>query len=210
MNLILKNVTYKIDSKKILDNINIELSTGLHALLGLNGSGKTTLLEIIVTIKKQTGGEVLYNNLSVKNNRLFLKDLGYMPQNQSLIQDFNIIQNLMYFGMLKGCKMKFLSAFIPQLLEKFNLKNLGKERVVNLSGGIKQKVMLLVTLINNPKILILDEPFNNLDEVERKNMYSLLKDISKNSIIILSTHLVEEIALISDNQIYLDKGTITE
>ena len=101
------NISYKIDSKIIIEDINLEFNNGLYALIGLNGAGKTTLINIITTLKSPTKGDIIYNKKSALENPLILREnLGYMSQNIGLIQDFTVFQNIYYFGLLKGCERK--------------------------------------------------------------------------------------------------------
>jgi ABC-2 type transport system ATP-binding protein len=208
MKLQLKDISYKVGDKIILNKINLEFENGLYALLGLNGTGKTSLINIISTLKKPSTGNFFYNNVSVLNKPEYLrKDLGFMSQNLGLIQDFDIIQNLTYFGLLKGCEKKSLINNISKILKDFDLESYNNQKIRNLSGGIKQKISFALSIINSPNVLILDEPVNNLDYLEREKMYLLLKDISKTSIVILSTHLIEEISRFCDKKITISNGT---
>ncbi|MGE8536612.1 MAG: ATP-binding cassette domain-containing protein [Chryseobacterium sp.] len=208
MKLQLKDISYKVGDKIILNNINLEFENGLYALLGLNGTGKTSLINIISTLKKPSGGDFFYNNISVlEKPEALRKDLGFMSQNLGLIQDFDIIQNLTYFGLLKGCEKKSLNNNILKILKDFDLESYKKQKIKTLSGGIKQKISFVLSIINSPNVLILDEPVNNLDYLEREKMYLLLKDISKTSIVILSTHLIEEISRFSDKKITISNGS---
>lgn len=207
MKLQLKDISYKVGDKIILNKINLEFENGLYALLGLNGTGKTSLINIISTLKKPSEGEFLYNNISILDKPEFLrKDLGFMSQNLGLIQDFDIVQNLTYFGLLKGCEKKSLNNNISNILKDFDLEGYKKQKIKNLSGGIKQKISFALSIINSPSVLILDEPVNNLDYLEREKMYLFLKDISKASIVILSTHLIEEISRFCDKKITISNG----
>jgi len=209
MGIELKNVHYKVSDKVILENISLKFENGFYALLGLNGAGKTSLINILSTLKVPTKGEFIYNNKSVcKNKSLLRRDLGFMSQNIGLIQDFTIEQNLYYFGLMKGCDSRALKSRIPQLLEQFNLLNEKEIKIQNLSGGTKQRVGFVLAIINSPKVLILDEPINNLDSFEREKMYSLLKEISKDSIIIISTHLITEIIKYCDEIVLLRDGKL--
>lgn len=208
MKLQLKYISYKIADKTILNNINLELETGLYALLGLNGTGKTSLINIISTLKKPSAGEFFYNDESVlKKPELLRKDLGFMSQNVGLIQDFDLIQNLTYFGLLKGCERKSLNNYISNIIKDFDLEGYKKQKIKNLSGGLKQKVSFALSVINSPKVLILDEPINNLDYLEREKMYLLLKNFSKTGIVILSTHLIDEISKFCDKKITINSGS---
>ncbi|GEN75430.1 hypothetical protein CHA01nite_11700 [Chryseobacterium hagamense] len=210
MKLQLKDISYTVGDKIILNKINLEFENGLYALLGLNGTGKTSLINIISTLKKPSTGNFFYNNVSVLNKPEYLrKDLGFMSQNLGLIQDFDIIQNLTYFGLLKGCEKKSLNNNISKILKDFDLESYNNQKIKNLSGGIKQKISFALSIINSPSVLILDEPVNNLDYLEREKMYLLLKDISKTSIVILSTHLIEEISRFCDKKVTISNGTVS-
>lgn len=210
MRLALNNVSYDINNKNILKNINLNLSEGIHALLGLNGAGKTSLINLISTLLKPTKGEILFNDKSIINNPELLQlNLGFISQNNGLIQDFTVEENLIYFGMLKGCNYKDLKKNISKIYSNFDLTSVKKTKVLNLSGGLKQRIGIALSLINSPKILILDEPLNNLDFYEREKFYFLLKKISKDCIIIISTHLIDEIENICDSVIFMKEGNIS-
>lgn len=205
----LKNISFKIKDKFILKDININFDNGIYALLGLNGSGKTSLLNIISTINQPSKGQITYNNKNVINNpEEIRKDLGYMSQNTTLLQDLSIIQNLYYFGLLKGCDSSVLKEIIPSFLSTFNLTSIKNMKVRNLSGGIKQKVGIAIALLNSPKLIILDEPINNLDKNERQYLYELLSTLSKESIIIISTHLIDEIMKYCNNITFIKNGGV--
>lgn len=210
MSISLNNVNYKINNKTILQNINLSLKKGVYGILGLNGAGKTTLLNVISTLTKPHNGSLSYNNTDVVKNPLILrKDLSYMPQNFGLIPDLTVTQNLMYFGMLKGVSSKTLKENIPNVLEFFNIQHTKDTNVKNLSGGTQQRVALSLALVNDPKVLILDEPTSALDPIERINFYELIKKISDNSIVIVSSHNIYEIEKYVDNIIVLRNGQIS-
>ncbi|MDO5615455.1 MAG: ATP-binding cassette domain-containing protein [Cruoricaptor ignavus] len=205
----LLNISYKTNGKAILEDINLSFGTGIHALLGLNGAGKTSLFNIIATLQKPTSGEMLYKDSSIiKNPKSLRKDLGYMSQNVGLIQDFSIEQNLYYFGLMKGCLPKDLKQKIPNLLETLNLQREKGRKVFNLSGGMKQRIGIALALLNNPEVLLLDEPINNLDDFEREKFYHFLQEIAQNSIVIISTHLVNEISNFCDKIIVMKNGRV--
>ena len=201
------NISYKIDSKIIIEDINLEFNNGLYALIGLNGAGKTTLINIITTLKSPTKGDIIYNKKSALENPLILREnLGYMSQNIGLIQDFTVFQNIYYFGLLKGCERKTLKINILEILKDFQLDDYKNQKVKNLSGGQKQKIAFIISIINSPKLLILDEPVNNLDYIEREKMYLFLNELSKSCIIIISTHLVDEISQFRDHKVIVSNG----
>jgi ABC-2 type transport system ATP-binding protein len=210
MKLTLNNVNYEIDNKNILKNINLSLTEGIHALLGLNGAGKTSLINLISTLKKPSNGDILFNDKSIIDNpELLQQHLGFISQNIGLIQDFTVEQNLIYFGMLKGCNYKDLKKNLYNIYFNFDLTSVKNTKILNLSGGLKQRIGIALALINSPKILILDEPLNNLDFYEREKFYFILKKISKDCIIIISTHLIDEIENISDTVIFIKEGNIS-
>lgn len=210
MLLDIKNLNYKVGNKQILNNINVGFNYGLYGLLGLSGAGKSSLLNTIATLIAPTSGTITYNGNSIFSKpATFLKDLGFMSQNIGLIQDFTIEHNLYYFGLMKGCTPKYLKTKIPQLLDMFNLSSFKKIKTANLSGGLRQRVGIALALINEPKVLILDEPINNLDNFEREKLYDILKIISKHSIVIISTHLINEISKNCDELIFMRNGGIS-
>jgi len=210
MILKIENICYKAEDKIILDDINLSFNNGIYALLGLNGAGKTTLMKILSTYCQPTSGNILYKNVSILQQPQKLQvDLSFMSQNIGLIQDFTVEQNLYYFGLLKGCNAKELKLNIVNTIEQFDLKSFKSTKILNLSGGVKQRIGIALALISSPKILILDEPINNLDHYERERFYFLLKKLSKTCIIILSTHLIDEIENIAKNVIFMRNGKIT-
>jgi ABC-2 type transport system ATP-binding protein len=210
MILELKNINHQIDNKQILNDINLTFENGIYALLGLNGAGKTTLINILSTLYMPSKGEMIYDKIDVlKKPRHLQQDLGYMSQNIGLIQDFTVEQNLYYFGLLKGCNAKELKQKIITMLNDFDLTAIKSTKISNLSGGVKQRIGIALALINSPKIIILDEPLNNLDRHEREKLYFLLKEVSKNCIIIISTHLIDEIETVCDKVIFMKEGVIT-
>ncbi|CAM3144809.1 hypothetical protein DRF59_12575 [Chryseobacterium flavum] len=208
-NIELDNISYKIKDKKILNNISFKLSYGLHILIGSNGSGKTTLLKLLSTLTSPTSGIYQYNQVSVKKNRQIKKETGFMPQQPNLYLDLTVYQNIMYFGLLKGAKKREIEVKIDLFLESFSILQFKNIKVQNLSGGIQQRVSIIISIINNPKLLILDEPTNNLDEIEREKLYQLLKKLSANAIIVFSTHLIDEAIKYCDKVIVMKDGNIS-
>lgn len=210
MSILLNNINFKINQKTILQNINLSLSEGIYGILGLNGAGKSTLLNVISTLVKPDKGSLQYNNSDIIKNPLMLrKNLSYMPQNFGLIPDLTVMQNLMYFGMLKGVHSKVLKDNIPNVLEFFNILHTKDTPVKNLSGGTQQRVALSLALVNDPKVLILDEPTSALDPIERINFYEMIKKISDHSTVLVSSHNIYEIEKYVDHIIILRNGQVS-
>lgn len=207
LKLELRNINYKVGDKTILKNINLIFENGIYAILGLNGSGKSSLLNIIASIRTPTGGKIIYNN-NDSNKSCLKSDLGYLDQNVTLIQDLSVIQNLYYFGLLKGCASSYVKKRISLFLSEFHLDSVKNIKIRNLSGGLRQKVGIAITLINSPKIIILDEPVNNLDQVERQYFYEMIFKLSKSSIVIISTHLIDEIQAFSEKIVIIKDGNV--
>lgn len=208
-NIELDNISYRIKDTKILNNISFKLSHGLHIVIGSNGSGKTTLLKLLSTLTYSTSGIYQYNEVSVKKNRQIKKAIGFMPQQPNLYLDLTVYQNIMYFGLLKGAKKKEIEAKIDLFLKSFSILQFKNIKVQNLSGGIQQRISIIISIINNPKLLILDEPTNNLDEIERDKLYQLLKNLSTKTIVVFSTHLIDEAIKYCDKVIVMKDGNIS-
>lgn len=210
MSILLNDINFKINQKTILQNINLSLNKGIYGILGLNGAGKSTLLNVISTLVKPDKGSLQYNQSDIIKNPLTLrKDLSYMPQNFGLIPDLTVVQNLMYFGMLKGVSSKVLKNNIPNVLEFFNILHTKDTHVKNLSGGTQQRVALSLALVNDPKVLILDEPTSALDPMERINFYEMIKKISEHSTVLVSSHNIYEIEKYVDHIIILRNGQVS-
>lgn len=171
----LKNVNKVVNNKKILDDINIKIpSTGLTIISGKSGSGKTTLLNVINSLDNDYDGEVLYDG-----RKLSVEDFSNVFQDYNLFEELTVIENLSIYNNLKE---------VDELLEKLNIKSLKNKKVYTLSGGEKRRVSIARALLKKSKIMILDEPTSSLDEENTKNVLNILKDYSKNHLVIISTH----------------------
>ncbi|GKX32235.1 ABC transporter ATP-binding protein [Vallitalea longa] len=206
MKICIKNLNKKYGKKHVLDNINLELENGMHGLLGPNGAGKTTLMRILTTLLTKTSGEITYNGINVDNKKAVRKIIGYLPQEFSLYPNMSVYETLEYFYLLsdiKPTKAKVLSS-----LRKVHLDSCKKLKIKALSGGMKRRLGIAIALINNPEVLIVDEPTAGLDPEERIRFRNLLSDLSKDKVIILSTHIVEDIALTCSSLTVIKEGNI--
>lgn len=207
----LKNVTKKYGQKLALNDCSIRFGTGINALLGPNGSGKTTMMNIIVDLISSNSGSVLWNGAEV--GRLgagYREILGYMPQNVNLYKRFSAADNLRYFGKLKGMSKSEIEDAIPRLLERVNLADCADKKFGSFSGGMKQRLGIAVTIMNNPKLVIFDEPTAGLDPKERVRFREILREISEDAVIILSTHIVSDVEMLADNIVFLKDGKVCE
>lgn len=209
--LTLQNVTKKYGNKTALDNCSHTFKTGINALLGPNGSGKTTMMNIIANLISANTGNVLWNGTDiVKLGAGYREILGFMPQSVNLYKRFSAADNLRYFGELKGLDKRQVENDIPGLLEKVNLADCFNKKFGSFSGGMKQRLGIAVTIMNNPRLAIFDEPTAGLDPKERMRFRDILRELSKDAVVILSTHIVSDVEMLADNIVLLKEGRICE
>lgn len=208
----IKNVT-KIYSngKKALDGVNIKFSSGIYGLLGPNGAGKSTLINIMTAGISATDGDVIYAGENInKLGRSYRKRIGYMPQQQGLYDNFTGKHFLWYMAALKGMSRKEAKERIPMLLEVVSLKDARNQKVGSYSGGMKQRLLLAQALLDEPEVLILDEPTAGLDPKERIRIRNFISEIAKDKIVIIATHIVPDIECIAKDIILLGKGNVVD
>lgn len=195
----INNLKKQYGKKLVLDNINLELSKGMIGLLGNNGAGKTTLMKIIATLLEPTQGTCSLNKISIKEKKRIRKMLGYIPQEFSLYPDFTCYEMLDYFMLLDGVKdQEQRMNRIVEVLEMVNLQEKMHVKIKNLSGGMKRRVGVAQALLGNPMIIIADEPSVGLDPEERRNLSDLFKELSREKIVLLSTHIISDIEEVCD------------
>ena len=211
MELKIENISksYNRGKKQALNNINITLREGVYGLLGANGAGKSTLMNILTdNIEADSGIITLDGTNILKLGRDFRDILGYVPQQQGIYDDFTAIRFLWYMAALKGMKQKFAKERIEHVLELVNLKDVAHKKLKSFSGGMKQRILIAQALLNDPKIIILDEPTAGLDPKERIRIRNFISEISMHKIIILATHVVSDIEYIAREIILLKDGEI--
>lgn len=197
--------------KEALKDINFKLEQGVYGLLGENGAGKSTLMRILTTVDFPTSGSVLYKGKNITEMDEDYRDLiGYMPQDYSVYPGFTAIGFLNYMGTLKGIPKDELKIKIPEVLEFVNLSDVANKKVRTFSGGMKRRIGIAQAILNDPQILILDEPTAGLDPTERIRFSNILSNMAKEKIILLSTHIVSDIEAIANRLIIINNGKITE
>lgn len=196
-------------NNKAISDLTLVLTPGIHGILGPNGSGKTTLINLLTDNIKRTGGEILIDGKNILSMGADYRELlGYMPQQQALYDDFSAFMYLQYMCSVKGIKHN--KNLVNSMLDKVNLTNVKHAKIKTFSGGMKQRLLFAGALLNEPKILILDEPTAGLDPKERINFRNMLAELSKDKIILLATHIVSDIECVADDVILLKKGKLVK
>ncbi|WP_343345167.1 ABC transporter ATP-binding protein [Terrisporobacter petrolearius] len=211
MELIIKNISKEFKDKIAVDKFSVTLSSGIYGLLGPNGSGKTTLMRILADVSSASSGDILVNGESKNKLGAEYRDLiGYVPQNIGFYKNFTAEKFLYYVAALKGVDKNIEKSKIDELLKFVNLEQDRKRRIGKFSGGMKQRLGIAQALLNEPKILILDEPTAGLDPNERIRFKNLIAQLSKGKIVILSTHIVSDIEFIANEVLVMKDGKLVE
>ena len=209
MSLKIENLTKKYDRLTALDKVSVEMNKGIYGLIGENGAGKSTLLNLIADNIKRTEGSILYNDKEIlKMGKKYREILGFMPQEGELYNEYTAREFLRYMSVLKGVSKKLIEQEVQRLLEAVNLQKAADRKLGEYSGGMKKRVMFAQAVIGNPEIIILDEPTEGLDPTERLRFKGMIKEMSRDRLIIYSTHVFGDLEEIYDYVIYLKNGKI--
>ena len=203
----IEGLSKKYGKQYALRDVSITLSPGVYGLLGHNGAGKSTFIKILCGSLVPEDGKIIYRHKEIsKLGKNYRNILGYMPQQQSLDRQYTTESFLWYIADLKGIANK--KERIEYLLDRLNLNEHRHKRLDALSGGMKQRVLIAQALLNDPEILLLDEPTAGLDPVERRNFRKIISEIAPNKIVILATHMMSDIEFTAQHIILMQKGRI--
>lgn len=203
------NLNKYYGKEQVLNNINLEISGGMFGLLGKNGAGKTTLMKIMASLIEPASGECFIDGISVKEKKEVRKIIGYIPQEFSLYPDFSCYEILDYFLLLEKKKnQKERQERILEVLEQVNLSKQLHTKMKNLSGGMKRRMGVAQALLSNPKVIIADEPTVGLDPEERVHLRNLFRELAKERVVLLSTHIIGDIEDTCDQIAIMQKGNV--
>ena len=213
MKLTIKDLTktYK-NGVKAIDNLSLEIGTGMFGLLGPNGAGKSSLMRTIATLQSPDSGSIQFGDINVLEDKIALrKVLGYLPQSFGVYPKMSAEKLLDYFATLKGVGSKSdREALVKEVLKITNLYDVRKKDVAGYSGGMKQRFGIAQLLLNNPKLIIVDEPTAGLDPAERHRFLNVLREVGTNCTVIFSTHIVDDVKELCNEMAILNGGRILQ
>lgn len=204
-------LTKQFGSKTAVNDLSIVLSNGVYGLLGANGAGKTTLMRLLCNLQEPTSGKILLNGENIAGlGEIYQSLLGYLPQHFEYYPDFTALDFLLYVAALKGLNEKAARKKSKELLEAVGLSGESRHKIKTFSGGMKQRLGIAQAMLNNPRILILDEPTAGLDPKERVRFRNLISAFAKERMVILSTHIVSDVEFIAEEIIMMKSGQIVQ
>lgn len=207
MELIIDRVSKQYKNRIAVDRVSVTLHQGVYGLLGANGAGKTTLMRVLCGILTPTSGTITFDGTDVSSEE-YRAILGYLPQDFGYYPEFTAMDFLLYLAALKGIPKSQAKHRARELLELVSLQDVSRKKIKTFSGGMKQRLGIAQALLNDPKLLILDEPTAGLDPKERVRFRNLIEQLGKNSIVLLSTHIVSDIEHIADEILMMKDGQL--
>ena len=207
MELIIDRVSKQYKNRIAVDRVSAKLHQGVYGLLGANGAGKTTLMRMLTGILTPTSGTITFDGMDVSTED-YRGILGYLPQDFGYYPEFTAMDFLLYLAALKGIPKAQAKRRAMELLELVSLQDVSRKKIKTFSGGMKQRLGIAQALLNDPKLLILDEPTAGLDPKERVRFRNLIEQLGKDSIVLLSTHIVSDIEHIADEILLMKDGQL--
>lgn len=207
MKLVIDRVSKQYQNRIAVDRVSATLQKGVYGLLGANGAGKTTLMRMLCGILKPTGGTITFDGIDV-SEEAYRAVLGYLPQDFGYYPEFSALDFLLYLAALKGIPKAQAKRRSRELLALVSLQEAEKKKIKTFSGGMKQRLGIAQALLNDPKLLILDEPTAGLDPKERVRFRNFIQTLGKDSIVLLSTHIVSDIEHIADEILMMKAGQL--
>lgn len=209
MELKMENLSKNFKDVRAVNHISYTMHNGVYGLLGLNGAGKTTLMRMLCTLMQPTEGGIFCNGQDIfAMGAEYRNLLGYLPQDFGYYPDFSVKDYLLYIASIKGIKSVAAKKIVRELLRQVGLDKAENRKMKKLSGGMKRRAGIAQAMINNPKILILDEPTAGLDPGERIRFRNLVSKLSQDRLVLLSTHIVSDIEYIAKDILFMKEGTI--
>ena len=209
MKLVLDNLTKEFGAFVAVDHINLTMTNGVYGLLGVNGAGKTTLMRMLCTLLKPTSGNIYCNGKDIfKMDGEYRNLLGYLPQDFGFYPEFTVKDYLLYIATIKGIRPAVAQKGAKELMARVGLTKVANKKLKKLSGGMKRRTGIAQAMLNNPKILILDEPTAGLDPNERIRFRNLISELSEERLVLLSTHIVSDIEYVAKEILMMRDGAI--
>ena len=211
MKLVIRGLNKNYGAKVALQDFHAVFENGIYGILGPNGAGKSTLMNILTDNLLRDSGRILCNETEItKMKAQYRKIMGYMPQQQQLYDSFTVNHFISYMGTLRGMDKKEIRRRMEELLPLLNLSEVRRKKIKELSGGMKQRGLLVQALLDDPQILILDEPTAGLDPKERIRIRNLISDLSGDKIVLIATHVVSDIEFISKEILLMKNGKVVD
>lgn len=209
MELKVENLTKDFGDFTAVNHLSLTMTSGVYGLLGINGAGKTTLMRMLCTLLKPSEGQITCNGEDIfKLDADYRKLLGYLPQDFGFYPEFTVQDYLLYIATLKGIKSSVAKKRVKQLIAQVGLSKVANRKMKKLSGGMKRRAGIAQAMLNNPKILILDEPTAGLDPNERIRFRNLLSELSEDRLVLLSTHIVSDVEYIANEILLMKDGRL--
>lgn len=202
------NLSKSFRGKEVLHSVSLRLDTKVYGLLGANGAGKTTLIRCMVGLYEPQQGEILYRQEPLFKSRSFPQAMGYLPQTFGMFQELTLYEMMEYICSLKNLAKNKWDSEITHALTRVNLENKSEEKIKTLSGGMVRRAGIAQAIMGNPQIIILDEPTAGLDPGERARFKNMVREINKERMVLISTHIVEDIDVCCNSVIVLDEGRV--